>query len=428
MILTTDEQQALNGERGRVLQKIMQTLVLYGEALEAERFVEVEWGGHFALHHVLPGIGPRLEMLQELVDAGLKTRLPFTVDPYPPLDFENLELDSEQERLFFETYASQARFNQQMLQLGLRAADAFTCTPYLNEVDNIPPRSALLAWSESSAVVYANSVLGARSNRNAVIMDLLSNLAGRTPLAGLLTDEGRRADWKVEVHTSRLPHPQLLGGAIGRKVLADVPYITGLESFLGNGLNDTTRDYLKEMGAACAAIGAVGLYHVDQITPEAVDQGISLLKPGYQTYLIDDDELEHLQRNYPVMWADPHAAPQRCLIGCPHLSLRELYAWLEDIAFALKLQGLERVVLPTLLAAAPQVITVFKADAAAWERMTSLGIKLSPTCLEAYMQNPLVEREAVVTNSNKLRHFTRAHYLTDEEILKVIASGKLEER
>ncbi len=428
MILTTEEQQALDGKRGRVLQKIMQTLVLYGEALDAESFVEIEWGGHFALHHVLPGIGPRLEMLQELVDAGLKTPLPFTVDPYPPLDFENLELDREQERLFFETYASQARFNQQMLQLGLRAADAFTCTPYLKEVENIPPRGALLAWSESSAVVYANSVLGARSNRNAVIMDLLSNLAGRTPLAGLLTDEGRHADWKVEVRTSRLPHPQLLGGAIGRKVLADVPYITGLERFLGSGLNDTTRDYLKEMGAACAAIGAVGLYHAEQITPEAVDLGATLLNPGYQTYLIDDAELEQLQRNYPVMWADPNAAPQRCLIGCPHLSLRELYAWLDDIAAALERQGLSRVALPTLLAAAPQVIAIFKADAAVWERMNTLGVKLSPTCLEAYMQNPLVECEAVVTNSNKLRHFTRARYVTDEQILNIIAGGRLEER
>jgi hypothetical protein len=427
MFLTLEEQQLLQGKRGLILQKIMQTLVLYGEALDAGRFVEVEWGGHFALHHVLPGIGPRLEMLQELVDAGLRTRLPFTVDPYPPLDFKNLDLDDEQKRLFVQTFADQARFNRLMLQLGLRDKDAFTCTPYLTEVDNIPPRGTILAWSESSAVVYANSVLGARSNRNAVIMDLFSNLAGKTPLTGLLTDDGRRATWRIELCTNRLPHPQLLGGAIGKKVLADVPFIGGLERFLGPGLNDKTRDYLKEMGAACAAIGAVGLYHAQHITPEAIDQDEALLSPGYKTYLIDDAELEQLQKNYPVMWTDKNDPPQRCLIGCPHLSLRELYVWLEQIGLALNKQGRSSVAIHTLLAAAPQVIAVFKADQKAWNRLNDLGVRLSPTCLEALMQNPLVEREAVVTNSNKLRYFTKARYLPDEQLLTIITGGPLED-
>jgi predicted aconitase len=422
MHLTSQEQQTLQGKDGPVLQKIMQTLVLYGRALNAERFVEIEWGGHFALHHVLPGIGPRLEMLQELVDAGLKTRIPFTVDPFPPLDFENLALSPEQQRLFTQTFASQERFNRLMLRLGLRARDAFTCTPYLPEVGNVPPRGAVLAWSESSAVIYANSVLGARSNRNAVILDLLSNLLGKTPFTGLLTDEGRRATWKIEVHTTALPDPQLLGGMIGKKILADIPWISGLQRFLDPDLNDRTRDYLKEMGAACAAIGAVGLYHIENITPEAVDLGRDvLLTPGYQTYTIDDRMLEQTWRHYPVMWADPDARPQRCLIGCPHLSLPELYAWFERIEKALRQYKRITAAVPTLLAAAPQVIAAFKADTQSWEKLSALGIRLSPTCLEALMQNPLVAQESVVTNSNKLRYFTRARYLPDAHILKVIA-------
>ena len=424
MFLTNQEQQILQGSDGPVLQKILRTLVLYGTALKAEKFVDIEWGGHFALHHVLPGIGPRLEMLQELVDAGLKTRFPFTVDPYPPLDFENLSLTSSQQSSFAETYTTQERFNQLMLCLGLRAENAFTCTPYLTEVDNIPPRGSILAWSESSAVVYANSVLGARSNRNAVIMDLLSNLIGKTPLAGLLLDEGRRATWKIEVATSHQPAPQILGGAIGKKIMAGVPFITGLDRFLKPGLSGKTCDYLKEMGAACAAIGAVGLYHIENITPEAADQGQALLAPNYETTIIDDLELERLQESYPVMWTDQNADAQRCLIGCPHLSLSELYDWLEQIELRLRQNNQTSVSIPTLLSAAPQVIAAFQMDTENWNKMSSLGLKLSPTCLEAFMQNPLVEQEAVITNSNKLRYFTRARYLSNENILREITQPR----
>ena len=425
MLLTDEEQRTVHGRDGPVLQKILRTLILYGDSLNAERLVDIEWGGHFALHHVLPGIGPRLEMLQELVDAGLRTRFPFTVDPFPPLDFEDLHIDDEQQQLFLETYADQERFTRLMLHLGMRSEDAFTCTPYLPEVNNIPPRGSILAWSESSAVVYANSVLGARTNRNAVIMDLFSNLVGKTPLTGFLTDDGRRAVWKIDLRTSRLPHPQILGGAIGRKILADVPYITGLDKYFSPGDPEKARDYLKEMGAACASIGAVGLFHVESLTPEALDQGEALLSPGYQTYIIDDSDLENLRKNYPDMWVDQNALPQRCLIGCPHLSLPELYRWLEWIEQALVRTGHPRVVVPTLLCAAPQVISAFQNDTGNWDRLKACGVNLSPTCLEAFMQNPLVAREAVVTNSNKLRHFTSARYLPDELVLGIISGETL---
>jgi predicted aconitase len=119
-----------------------------------------------------------------------------------------------------------------MLQLGLKDVEAYTCTPYLAEVGNIPRRGARLAWSESSCVVFANSVLAARTNRNAAVMDILCNIAGKTPLTGFLTDEGRRANWWVEVTTRSLPNPQLLGAAIGMKVMEDVPYIVGLDLLL----------------------------------------------------------------------------------------------------------------------------------------------------------------------------------------------------
>ena len=427
MELTQEEQDILEGKQGLILRKVMRTLVLYGEALGAERFVEIEWPGHFSIPFALPGVGPRLEMLDELAEAGLKTKYPFTLDPKAPLDFENLFLRKEQEQAFEEMFRNQRVYDRRMLQLGLRNEEAYTCTPYLPEVGNIPPKGTVLAWSESSCVVYANSVLGARTNRNAAIMDILSNIAGKTPLAGLLTDEGRRATWRVEVGTSQLPNPQLLGAAIGMKVLEDVPYIVGLDRFLDTELNEFTRDYLKEMGAACAAIGAVGLYHVERITPEAIDHGVDLLTPEHRSYHIDDAELRELMDSYPVMWAEKGVKPEKCFIGCPHLSLRELKWWAEQIPAKLEEHHKDRVAVNTVLCAAPQVLQEFKADEGNYDRLTSAGVKLSGTCAEAYMDNQLCASDAVITNSNKLRAFTTARMFLDEDLLEVIVTGEMRE-
>jgi predicted aconitase len=428
MKLSEEERGILEGKQGPALQKVMQTAVLYGDAVGAERFVDLEGGGHFAVHVAIPALGPPIEMLDELVQAGLKTKYPFTVDPRPPLDFENLGLTKEQEAEFRHVLRNQAAFEERLLALGLRNADSFTCTPYLPQVGNSPDRGKVLAWSESSCVVYANSVLGARTNRTAAVMDLLLNILGKAPLFGFLTDEGRRATWLVEVRTSTLPDPQLLGAAIGTKVLEDVPYIVGLDELLGPGLDERSLDFLKEMGAACAAIGAVGLYHVENITPEAVDHGRALLRRDHRRYVIDDGDLAEMLRSYSVMWADAAAKPQKCLIGCPHLSLRELKWWTGSIDGALDARGKSKVAIPTVLCAAPQVLREFEADEAAHGRLTSMGVNLSPCCIEVYMDNHLCSRESVVTNSNKLRAFSTARMLLHEEVLEVIATGETPER
>lgn len=423
MKLNQEEKLMLEGKQGPTLQKVMKSLVLYGEAIGADEFVEIEGNGHFSWPFSLSGVGLRLEMLDELVAAGLKTKYPFTLDPWAPLDFENLDLTPDQEHAFLQIYKDQRRYDERMLQLGLLSSDSYTCTPYLLEVGNIPKRDTVVAWSETSCVVYANSVLGARTNRNAAIMDLFSNIVGKTPLTGFLTDEGRKATWLIEVNTSKLPNPQLLGGYFGPKILNEVPYIVGLDRFLGPGLPNNTIDYLKEMGAACGAIGGVGLYHVENITPEAVDYKTQLLSEGFKTMVIGDRELQELIDAYPIMWANNDAKPQRCLIGCPHVSLQELYWWTGKIYEALQKRGASRVVMPTTIAAAPQVLRIFMADRPVFDRLISMGVKLSPTCEEACMANPLLANEAVATNSNKLRAFTTARMYKNEQLLEIITGG-----
>lgn len=167
---------------------------------------------------------------------------------------------------------NQKEYESQLKALGLKDDNAFTCACYLPQVGNTPGKGDVLSWAESSAVVYANSVLGARCNRNSAFIDLFGSILGKVPYFGLLTDEGRKATWVIDVRCTEKPEAQILGSAIGLKVVEDVPYIKGLDKYL-HSLDDSSRAYLKDMGAAAASNGAVGLYHVENITPEAVDHG-----------------------------------------------------------------------------------------------------------------------------------------------------------
>ncbi|HEY72900.1 MAG: hypothetical protein B6I35_04775 [Anaerolineaceae bacterium 4572_32.2] len=421
--LTQEERDILQGEQGTAMQKVMKSVVLYGEALGAERLVDIEGDGHFVIAYAIPGIAPSMEMLDELTAAGLETKSPFTLDPKPPLDFENWWLNPNQVQLLKQMYRDQERYDEKMLQLGLRDTDACTCTPYLPQVGNVPKRGAILAWSESACAIFANSVLAARTNRQGAIMDLLCGIAGKTPLAGLLTDEGRRAAWLIEVHTNKLPPPQLLGAAIGMQVLADVPFIVGLDRFLGPGLNTETRDYLHEMGAACATAGAVGLFHVENITPEAIDYGRELLVPDHENYAIDDRHLDDLLASYPVLWTDKDAKPEKCFIGCPHLSLEQLYWWTEKIHGGLQAKGRARLAVKTTMCAAPQVLQTFRSDAEARQKLEGAGVKLSAGCPMQLFDNDLSAGDAIITNSNKLRAYTAARFFPDEELAEIMVSG-----
>ena len=300
--------------------------------------------------------------------------------------------------------------------------DAFTCTCYMDEVGNTPKKGDILSWSESSAVVYANSVLGARCNRNSGIIDLMGSIVGYVPSFGFLKDEGRRASWIIEIKTTKKPEAQLLGSAVGMKVMEDVPYIKGLDKWLGSELDDAAKTYLKDFGAATASNGAVGLYHVENLTPEAVELGESLIKEDAKVYVIDDAELKRIYDSYPVIWKNKEAKPKLCFMGCPHMSLNQLITWTEKVEAGLKEAGNEKVVIPTVFTAAPGVLKEFEKTPYA-ERLRKTGVITSYICPLMYMNNPLSAKMPVITSSNKLRTYTSARYYTDDEILVQITKG-----
>ena len=422
MKLTNEQQEILNGAQGETMAKVMKTLVMFGDAFGAEKMVPVSSKyNHLVTSFGLGLLSPVYELMDQLLETGAVSKQPFSVDPRP-ID-PNVPANLLQKLIFHKfMYNKQDFYEDQLNKLGLMDQDAFTCACYMDEVGNKPEKGEILSWAESSAVVYANSVLGARCNRNSGIMDIMGSVLGYVPYYGLLTEEGRKATWVIKVETSKKPEAQLLGSAIGMKVMEDVPYIEGLDQWLGTELDDATCTYLKDFGAATASNGAVGLYHVDNLTPEANESGKDLIAEGAQVYVIDDAELQRVKDNYPVVWKDVNAKPKLCFMGCPHMTLQQLKDWTDRVEAGLKEAGNTKVLIPTVFTTAPAVLKEFEKTEYA-ERLKKTGVIVSYICPLMYMNNPLCGKMPVITSSNKLRTYTTARYYTEDEILVQITKG-----
>ena len=422
MNLTKEQQAILDGEKGEVLAQIMKTLVRYGELFGADSMVPVTSKyNHLVTSFGLKALGPVYDLMDKLINSGNVSTQKFSADPRP--------LDPKVPSNFLQNfifknfmYSKQDDYEEQLKKLGLMGEDAFTCTCYMDEVGNTPKMGEVLSWAESSAVVYANSVLGARCNRNSGIIDLMGSVLGYVPKFGLLTEEGRKATWIVKIETTKKPEAQLLGSAIGMKVMADVPYIVGLDKWLDGKLDDAAKTYLKDFGAATASNGAVGLYHIENITPEAVQYGQDLIAENAQVYVVDDAELERVYKSYPVIWKKKDATPKLCFMGCPHMSLEQLIDWTKKIEDALQKEGKAKVCIPTVFTASPAVLKKFAQTPYA-AMLEKTGVITSYICPLMYMNNPLSEKMPVITSSNKLRTYTSARYYTDAEILDQITKG-----
>lgn len=422
MKLTAEQQEILDGKQGETMAKIMKTLVMYGETFGATKMVPVtSEKGHLVTSFGLGVMKPVYELMDKLIADGAISKQQFSVDP-KPMD-KNVPANIIENLVFKKfMYTAQKSYDEQLKKMGIIDSNAYTCTCYMDEVGNVPKKGEVLSWAESSAVVFANSVLGARCNRNSGIIEMFGSIVGYVPYFGLLTDEGRKATWIIDVQTTEIPEAQVLGSAIGLKVMEDVPYVKGLDKWIGTELNGTSKAYLKDFGAATASNGAVGLYHIENLTPEAVEMGESLIVEGAKVYVIDDAELRRVKDNYPVIWKDKDAKPKLCFIGCPHLSFEQLVEWTEKLEKGLADAGNKQVVIPTVLTAAPNVVEKFNETEYA-KRLEATGAVLSYICPLMYMNNPLCGKKPVITNSNKLRTYTSARYYTSAEILEAITKG-----
>ncbi|CAI1493904.1 AcnX domain-containing protein [Thermococcus nautili] len=302
MYLTKEEELILAGEYGYALQKAMEILVALGDIYGAERLIPIKSAQIAGVSYKNLGEAG-IEFLRDFVDAGAKVSVYTTLNPAGIGDDEFME----KQREVLELYRA----------MGIEVTS--TCTPYYGA--NLPKFGDHLAWSESSAVSFANSIIGARTNREGGPSSLASAIVGKTPEYGLHLDENRKATVKVEVEAKvkTFVDYSALGYHLGKTLGNDVPYITGLKP--------ESLDYLKELGASMAATGSIALYHVEGETPEYRNA----ISDGIETVTVEEADLKAVRESFSDDWSEI----DMILIGCPHASLMEI----KEVAELLRMRG-----------------------------------------------------------------------------------------
>jgi hypothetical protein len=427
MPLTKEEQDILDGKKGPELAKVMKIVVAHGNAFNAERLVDLGGAPHSSLFTGQDYLKPAIKMFMECADAGIKAYAPYTVNPRC-YDVYNVENNAKDMKVIYELYGVQRDLDYMHARLGAPDLNFRSCACYVDEVGNQPKPGTYVAWAESSAVNYGNSALGLRTNRNASGMELLCALLGKAPLFGLMTDEGRMSTWLVDVKTSKEPDWGVLGTAIGLKVVDANPFIVGADKYLGTEVSNDNMHLLKLMGSATASSGAVGLYHVENLTPDAKQKGRKLLKEGYQTYTYDDKEQARVLANYPTDFPERPKDPSVAIIGCPHNTYKEILDWGTWVTEAMEKRGIEKPAIPTRLLCANVVRDrLVKEHGELFGKMTAADMRFSNMCSLSYIGMKGKSAEIYpVTNSAKTRNYYGfAKYLTKEALLETILTGKI---
>ncbi len=427
MKLTKEEQAILNGSEGKEKAKIMKIVVIFGNTFGAEKLVDLGGAPHSNMFVGAGYMKSMIDMLDQCAKAGLKSYAPYTVNPRP-YDVYNVQNNARDMTMVYEGYPLQRDLDYVHVRLGAPDLNYRSCACYLDEVGNAPKPGTYVAWAESSAVNYGNSVLGIRTNRNGGGMVELCAMLGKAPLFGLMTDEGRKAKWLVEVKTSEEPDWGAIGTAIGRKVVEDIPYITGLEKyFKGGKVTNENMHLLKAMGSATASSGAVGLYHVEGVTPDAKEKGRKLLVKGYKTYVIDDKEQARVISTFPNLWPEKDGDPTAAFIGCPHNTYHEVVKWGRLVTEALDKAGKTKTAIPVYMFMPNTVRNrAIEEHGELVSKMKHAGMHATNMCSVSYAgMKGFSERVRGVTNSAKTRNYSSIRYFPDEILVQIIVTGKI---
>jgi hypothetical protein len=427
MKLTKEEQAILDGSKGPEMAKLMKIQVVFGNTFGAEKLVDLGGAPHSNLYPGAPYLGSLIKMLDECAKAGLKSYAPYTVNPRP-YDAFNVQNNEKEMKIIYEGYPLQKDLDWVHARLGAPELNKRSCTCYLKEVGNAPKPGTNVAWAESSAVNYGNSVLGIRTNRNGAGIDLICALTGKAPYFGLMTDEGRQAKWLIDVKTSKTPDWGVLGTAVGRKVVEDVPLYTGIDKYFEGGeITEDNLHLLKAMGSASAASGSVGLYHVENLTPEGKSKGRKLLVKDYQTYVYDDAEEQKIIKTFGNLWPEKDGDPTAAFIGCPHNTFFELEKWGKLITEALDKAGKEKAAIPVYMFCANVVRSAFIEEHGELAgKMLAAGMVSTPMCGVTWGGTKgFSDRVRGVTNSAKTRNYTSIRYFPDQTLVDIIVTGKM---
>jgi predicted aconitase len=307
MFLTDEETTMLNGDKGPAVKKAMEILVALGESFGAERLVPIN-NVHMAGSSVLVAEEAGTRFVEDIRKQGgnFVTRVttnPTAVDPTQWDAIGIPESDNVLQTRLTDAYA------------GMGANTCNTCIPYL--VGNSPRFGEHMAWGESSAVVFANSVCGARTNREGGPSGLASALTGRTPEYGFHLKQNRYGKFliKVEVPLNDMTDYGTLGFFAGKIAGQDTPVFTGIPAA-------PTLEELKALSAALAASGAVSMFHAVGVTPEAptLEEAFGGGEP--QNILVFGPAEK--QQAEAALNKEPSDHVDWILVGCPNASVQEI--------------------------------------------------------------------------------------------------------
>lgn len=304
MFLTRDEERILEGEFGSVLARAMKLIVTIGDLKGAERLVTIKRSQVAGVSYKTSG-DPTLELMESLADEGVKVRTHATQNP------AGMDLERWKDMKVSPQFAiKQLRICNAYKNLGIKPV--CTCTPYLS--GNRPELDEIVGFSESSAVAYVNSVIGARTNRHGGLDALSCALVGKVPLMGLLLNENRGGSVYVDIEFE--PNEESDYAAIG--------YYTGKNLKTGEipvftGLKNASSDRLKLLGAAAAAAGSVGLFHVLDVTPEAKNRQLVEKWMVEERLSMDKQDLKSIYDELSIT-----ESPDLVCLGCPHCSVNEV--------------------------------------------------------------------------------------------------------
>jgi len=294
MELTEEQRAVLNGADGDIMAKCMKTLVRHGDTFNARRLVPIK-SAHLAGTFKIVFYSAYYELIRQLADSGIKVKVSTTLDPRPGYDFRI------QNRFAFW---GQRHLEEHLEALGV--VPNYSCVCYSQA--NIPQFGDVLGWAESSAIIYANSVIGARTNRNAIMIDVCHAVTGLAPEFGYLLDENRVGQVHIKLDIEKMDAPAL-GFLIGRIAVDRVPVLD---------YYPFTKVEMKNMGAAMAASGAVALFHVVGLTPEAPSLEVVFPDEPEDIHTITQKDLDELRARPALQQGSAMVA-----FGCPQMTLEE---------------------------------------------------------------------------------------------------------
>lgn len=385
MTLTEDQQKILNGSEGEGKALCLKTLVKYGEAFGAKRLVPIK-SCHLAGSFKIFFYHGYYELVERLVNEGVKVSVPTTLNPHPGNDF------TPQNRIVFH---KQKQHEENLRKLGVQSNYSCVCYAQTNE----PAFGDVLGWAESSAIIYANSAIGARSNRHAIMIDVCQGVTGLTPEFGFLFDEQRKGQIYFDLQIDEMDAPAL-GYLIGDIAVDKVPVLSHYPF-------DKTE--LKNMGAAMAASGAVTMFHVIGTTPEAPDFETAFGgREPERTVTITQKDLESIRAAKPVQ-QDAYGVA----IGCPQMTYEEF------MEIAPHFSG-KKIKKRTMLHVLPDAMERFL-DTPEYQGVIDSGAEVYPHCpLAALSLRIGVGKKDILTPSGKLYYYLQgSRYSNLEDVLKV---------